>query len=222
VVHLLPHWNWDQAECHGLCKQGLDGAKTVDVWAYTNGESVELFLNKKSLGRKDIPLRRHVKWQVPFAPGELHAVSYRNGTQGVFAEDRVTTTGKAAAIALETQWPLHQRPLKADNTDTALVTVRLVDGQGKMVPTASAPLKFSLSGPGKMIGFGNGNPSCHEPDKPESPTQGSHSAWNGLARVVVQATKTAGQIQLHASGEGLKDVRLSISSSDLLSDIMVV
>jgi len=221
VVHLLPHWNWDQAECHGLCKQGPDGAKTVDVWAYSNGDAVELFLNKKSLGRKDMQLRRHVNWKVPFAPGELHVVSYRNGTQGVFAEKRVTTTGKAAAIALETEWPLHGS-LKADNTDTALVTVKLVDSNGNMVPTASASLKFSLTGPGKIIGLGNGNPSSHEHDKPDSPTQGSHSAWNGLARVVIQATKTAGQIKLQASGGSLKNAQLSISSSELADGVMVV
>ena len=40
VVHLLPqHWNWRPGEA-------------VEVWAYSNGAAVELFLNNVSLGRK--------------------------------------------------------------------------------------------------------------------------------------------------------------------------
>ncbi|MDZ7634762.1 MAG: DUF4982 domain-containing protein [Bacteroidales bacterium] len=39
VLHLFPHWNWSPGQ-------------TVDVWAYTNCDEVELFLNGVSLGRK--------------------------------------------------------------------------------------------------------------------------------------------------------------------------
>merc|ERR1712032_1584814 len=130
-----------------------------------NGDAVELFLNNKSLGRKDMKTCRHVNWHVPFAVGELRAVAYRKGAEQVFAKDTVATTGKASGIALETEWPL-SAALKADGTDTALVTVRLVDDVGNTVPTASAPLQFSLSGPAQIIGLGNGNPSSHEHDKP--------------------------------------------------------
>jgi beta-galactosidase len=41
TVHILPHWNW-------LDRVGQD----VPVFVYTNGDSAELFLNGKSLGRR--------------------------------------------------------------------------------------------------------------------------------------------------------------------------
>lgn len=41
TVHILPHWNWD-GKTHPI----------VPVYVYTNGDSAELFLNGKSLGRK--------------------------------------------------------------------------------------------------------------------------------------------------------------------------
>lgn len=41
TVHILPHWNWPDRI-----------GKNVPVYVYTNGDSAELFLNGKSLGRR--------------------------------------------------------------------------------------------------------------------------------------------------------------------------
>jgi len=41
TVHILPHWNWPQRV-----------GQNVPVFVYTNGDSAELFLNGKSLGRR--------------------------------------------------------------------------------------------------------------------------------------------------------------------------
>jgi beta-galactosidase len=43
-------------------------------------------------------------------------------------------------------------------------TVAVTDAQGRVVPVAANPVHFELSGPGKILGVGNGDPSCHEPD----------------------------------------------------------
>ena len=53
TVHILPHWNWPERV-----------GKTVPVFVYTNGDSAELFLNDKSLGKR-------VKGQVPEKPANL-------------------------------------------------------------------------------------------------------------------------------------------------------
>jgi beta-galactosidase len=39
------------------------------------------------------------------------------------------------------------------------------DSEGRIVPTANNEIVFQLSGPGQIIGTGNGNPSSHEADK---------------------------------------------------------
>lgn len=215
IVHIVPmHWNWESG-------------KNVDVWVYTNGDSVELFLNDKSLGRKKMNTCRHVSWQVPFAAGTLRAESYRNTSSKVFATETIETTGEPVAIVLETDWPL-SKALKADNTDTALVTVRLVDSKGRLVrnssPDSSTKLTFTLSGEGKIIGKGNGDPSNHEADKPDSSTSATHSIFNGLARIVLQSTHKAGKITLKAEGSGLKasTVTIKTGASSDASDVLVV
>jgi len=86
MLHLLPHWNWTRGD-------------TIDVWAYTNAEQVELYLNGAFLGvrRKTEPVS-HLMWRVAYKPGTLRAVARQNGivtTTGV-----VRTTGVPARVAL--------------------------------------------------------------------------------------------------------------------------
>ncbi len=84
MVHLLPHWNWP----------GFEG-KEIPVRCYTNCESVELFLNGKSLGEKRTRDTRdlHLEWMVPYAPGTLKAIARNNGN--VMCTDEVANHGNA-------------------------------------------------------------------------------------------------------------------------------
>eukprot|EP01065_Artemidia_motanka_P025116 TRINITY_DN2_c0_g1_i3.p1 TRINITY_DN2_c0_g1~~TRINITY_DN2_c0_g1_i3.p1 ORF type:complete len:808 (+),score=252.48 TRINITY_DN2_c0_g1_i3:52-2475(+) len=216
MVHVFPHWNWDSTECKGACTELMSGAKQVDVWAYANADTVELFVNGKSQGNQTMPFvkspmgrvaTRHVSWKVDYAPGTIMTKAYVNGS--LSAQDTVETTGSAVALRLSTEWPLKGQ-LKADGVDVALVTVELVDAKGRMVPTASAALSFSLEGAGRIIGLGNGDPDCHEHDRPASTTHGSRSAWNGLARAVLQSASTAGTIKLSVSAGGLTGASITI------------
>jgi beta-galactosidase len=92
------------------------------------------------------------------------------------------------------------------------VTIEVQDAQGRMVPTAGNKLSFKLSGPGKIIGVGNGDPGCHEADKPDSPDAATRSAFNGLCLAIVQATKNAGTIELEAFADGLDPAKIVIQS----------
>jgi beta-galactosidase len=42
--------------------------------------------------------------------------------------------------------------------------VAVTDAQGRVVPEAGNLVSFELSGPGRILGVGNGDPACHEPD----------------------------------------------------------
>jgi len=199
ILHLFPHWNWDTQQCtpRSNCRYDEEGRQLIDVWAYTNGASVELLLNSKSLGKRSMTTCRHVSWTVPYEAGELQAVSYAEDDK-VLARASVSTTGPAKTIDLSIDWPLE----KPQAGDTVLVRVQLLDGQGRLVPTASAPLTFTASGAAQILGVGNGDPSCHEADKPADTATASRTAWNGLARVVLQVTGTP--FKLEASGVGLQ------------------
>lgn len=191
VLHLLPHWNWTG-------KEGQD----VDVWCYSNCKQVELFLNGQSLGKKPMLQYSHLEWQVKYAPGTLSAVGYDD--QGkITARTKVETTGKPEAIALEPD----QTTLTADGKDISLVTVRIIDAQGRTVPVAANEVTFNVTGAGELLGVGNGDPDCHESDKGKK-----RCAFNGLCLAIVQSSDAAGAITIQADSPGLKSATASIEA----------
>lgn len=186
VLHLLPHWNW-----------AVRDKDPITVRAYTNADEVELFLNDQSLGRRPVPRGGYVEWPVVYAAGVLRAESWRAGKP--FASARVETSGDAATLVLTPD----RATLRADGEDCAIITVSARDDAGRAVPTAGDAVEFSVTGPGQIIGVGNGDPSCHEPDK------GSRrSLFNGLAQVIVQTARTAGPLTLTARAPGLPPATL--------------
>ena len=193
VVHLLPHWNW----------AGQEG-KPVDVWAYSNADRVELFLNGKSLGIQEMPKNGHVHWSVPYAPGTLEACAISGGS--VTATDKVETTGPPAALKLTTD----RTKLTADGEDVTMVEVDVVDAQGRIVPTAANVVTFSLSGAGRIAGVGNGDPSSHEPDQ-----AGQRSAFGGKCLVIVGAGDRPARLTLTARSPGLTGGTFSVPVSSL-------
>lgn len=147
VLHLLPHWNW----------AGREG-QSIDVRALSNCDEVELLLNGRSLGRQSMPRNGELKWAVPYAPGTLAAVGFKGGKR--VADTQVETAGPAAAVRLTPDRPA----INADAEDVAMVTVAVTDAAGRVIPTAGQKVSFELSGGGRILGVGNGDPSCHEPD----------------------------------------------------------
>lgn len=148
VVHLLPHWNW-----HG--KEGQE----IRVCAYSNCDEVELFLNKKSLGKKTMDPNGHLEWQVKYEVGTLEAIGYKKGVKA--GSDVVKTTLAPVNIKLLANWDA----IKVDSKDIALITVQTTDKNKLRVPTAKNELGFSIEGPGKIIGVGNGDPTSLEADQ---------------------------------------------------------
>ncbi len=181
VLHLFPHWNWP----------GKEGQE-VEVWCHSNLERVELFLNGKSLGAQDVRRDSHVMWKVPYAPGTLEARGSRGGQVVLTAKQE--TTGAAARILLAAD----RARVAADGEDVAVVEVRVVDAAGRLVRVADDEIAFRVSGSGKLIGVGNGDPSSHEPDK-----GATRHAFNGLCAAIVQAGREPGDLHLEATAPGL-------------------
>lgn len=189
VLHLFPHWNWE----------GREGEE-IAVWVHSNCDEVELFLNDVSLGKQTVKPLHHLEWKVKYAPGKLVAKGVRKGQA---LESVRVTTGAPAAIRLSAD----RDSLVADKADLAVVTVEVLDAAGRVVPTAGNKIAFKLAGPAALIGVGNGDPSCHEPDKGDS-----RSAFNGLAQAIVQTTRQSGEITLEATSPGLRPATLTLRS----------
>ena len=153
IVHVFPHWNLPQAG--GEVKEG----KEVRVWVYSNCDEVELFLNKKSLGKKIMERNSHLEWKVKYQPGTLEAIGYNKGKK--IASDKVQTTGEPDSIRLTSG----QHIIKADKEDIAILTVDVLDKKNMHVPTAGNEITFNIEGPAHIIGVGNGDPTSLEKDK---------------------------------------------------------
>ncbi|MEJ5352612.1 MAG: beta-galactosidase GalB [Melioribacteraceae bacterium] len=189
VLHVFPHWNWKEGQ-------------TIDVWAYTNCDEVELFLNGKSLGAKrKIGDDLHLMWRVKFVPGTIKAVGKKNGKEFLIKE--IKTAKEPYKISLEAD----RKIIKADGKDLSFVTVKILDKDGTLVPYADNLVNFEILGEGKIVGVDNGSQTSHEPFKANY-----RKAFNGLCLVVIQSNNKAGKIKLSAKSENLLPAEIEIET----------
>ena len=199
TVHLLPHWNWD----------GREGEK-VTVVCYTSGDEAELFVNGESAGRrkkikdagaivgKDSPdyykvaERYRISWEIPYEPGEIKVIAFRNGHP--IGEDFRKTAYKAAAVRLTPE-----QPELADG-ELGFVKVELEDEDGTVLPLAKDRVNFKVEGPGEIVAVGNGASDGLDSFAETS----SHPLYYGRALVIVRRTGGSGlPLKLTASVPGL-------------------
>lgn len=181
MLHVFPHWNWTAGD-------------TIDVWAYSNADEVELFLNGVSQGvkRKEGDVR-HLVWRLAYAPGTLRAVARKNGREWATAE--VKTAGAPARVALLPD----RSTIRADGSDLSFVTVTVLDSAGVAVPTAAHLVRLQVTGDARIAGVDNGDQISHEP------FQADHvKLFSGKALVIILAGRTPGAITLTATAEGLE------------------
>lgn len=189
---VVADWNWQDAK---------DSPLEVNV--YSSCDEVELFLNEKSLGKKQT--NRSTKfmaiYQVLYKEGQLKAVGYTNGKK--VNESILKTAGKLARIKLSA----NRKIIKADGRDLCYITAELVDENGVMNPKADNLLHFSIEGDATIAGVGNANPMSVE-----SYQQPQRKAWRGRCLVVIQSSHKAGNIIIKASSEELPDNTITIQS----------
>ena len=177
MLHLFPHWNW------------LPG-QTIDLWAYYNqADEVELFINGKSQGVKrkgsgnQLCTEYHVGWRVNYEPGEVKAVSRKNGK--TVCQQTIHTAGQPAAVRLTTDYR---------GRNLCFINVDIVDAQGNLCPWADNQLFFSTEGNASIVATDNGCQTSME--RFQEPQR---KAFFGRCMVVVR-----GSGRLHAQAIGLK------------------
>ncbi|MCX6105910.1 MAG: DUF4982 domain-containing protein [Proteobacteria bacterium] len=214
TVHILPHWNWPN-------KMG----QTVPVMVYTSGDSAELFLNGRSLGRQTkfpvnsalpanlaashnfdrsyygVTRSYRLRWDgVKFEPGELTAVAYR-GSQKI-GEARVLTAAPPTHLELVAD----RQEIRADGEDLSFITVTARDDHGTVDPDGSQMVQLQLAGPGQIVGVGNGDPNSLDPFVAKDVR-----LFHGQAVVIVRSIAgRAAQLKLEATTPRLREARSEI------------
>ena len=207
VVHIMPHWNWT----------GFEG-KSIPVRVFTNADSVEVFLNGKSLGSKNFPAdcehvtqvtkkgtstrsSLHLAWSIPYQAGELKAMAKKGGQ--VVVTDIIKTAGAPARIIAVAD----RSQIEAGDHDLSFIKVSILDKDGNVCPNAEPELQFNVSGDAATIAaLDNGDPTNHEF------FQGTqHKAFHGLALAVLKSHGDAtGSVTLKISGEGLDPATVTV------------
>ena len=173
--------------------------KEVEVWAQTNCEEVELFLNGRSQGRRRVEPLGHAQWQVTYEPGTLEAKGYRDGR--LVLTDKVETTGAPAAIRLTAD----RCRSFGDDGEIEIISAAIVDAEGRVVPYASNLITFNVLG-GRILGVSNGDPDSH--DSESGPLS---RAFHGLAQVILRSESMSPLLQIRASSPGLTPATMPLS-----------
>ena len=207
-TYIIGHWNYEKEI-------------KKPVYVVSTADSVELFLNGRSLGKGNQSHRYLFTFDdVPFEPGTLEAVasdgsSYKLETAGEPYQLKLT--------AIE-----NPEGTKADGADMVLFEVEVLDKQGRRCPLDDRMIHFTLWGEGKWIGgiATRNNKALQRPDdnRPEGLLDAAATknvsdnyvgamslpVECGVNRVLVRTTPNAGEINLSAYAEGVKPAALTV------------
>jgi beta-galactosidase len=215
MVHVVP-MNWTDFEVGDM----------VEVWAYANVETVELFLNGRSLGVRTYDPKvtdygkPYLETTEPtnddktFASGSYTSPNGSTGRlhltwQVPFEPGRLVAVARKNGVRVARDelrtagdpYTLRLTPDKhviaANGNSLSFVTVEVVDADGVVVPGANNLIEFSVSG-GVLAGLDNGRQESAEGYKGPA-----RSAFHGMALAIIQSTEDDGPITIRATSAGL-------------------
>ena len=184
MIHLMPHWN----------HPGHEG-EIMRVWAYTNCECAELFVDGVSHGKLELGLHDHAAWEVEYNPGKIEVIGYCGGKE--CCRDAHETTGSPVKLMLRCETP------DVKTGDTAIFTCYTVDDCGREVPNADSTVRFEVNKCGEISGTGSAV-FDHEPLK-----SNIRRMFAGKISAAVKC-KNSGTLRLYAYADGLCSARVDV------------
>lgn len=176
VLHIFPHWNL----------KGHEGEE-IDVWAYSNCDAVELFVNGKSLGKQNMPKNGHLSWKAIYQPGKVKAVGYKNGKKVL--TETIETTGNTTQL----------KTIETVNGDITVVDIFALDKKKRFVADACEEVSIKVAGNAEILGVGNGDSAWQAKERPlagENKQEFKVNLFNGCAQVIVKNNSEAISVSL--------------------------
>ena len=171
-----------------------DEGKPIQIDVYSPGDSVELFVNGKSLGMAKTD-RFTAKFETVYQPGVIEAVSYREGAE--LSRDRLETAGEPVRLVLRPE----SLQAKADGQSLLFVLVEFEDSQGRRVPGVRRELTAQVEGAARLLSFASANPITDE-----NYESGRITSFDGRAMAVLRTGHETGDARLTISCQGLDSV----------------
>lgn len=193
MIHLLPYWDHNDGQL-------------IDVIAYTNGASCELFVNGVSKGVQYIDREKgdvlHGLWIVPYEAGEITAKAYDESGREI-AADTKHSFGDPVSVSLRAE----RQEISADGKDIVFVVISVRDKDGYEVENARNRVTVFVEGAGVLAGMDNGDSTDYENYKTNS-----RLLFSGKAVAAVRSLKEEGNITVKAVSEGLSSGEITITT----------
>lgn len=162
---------------------------SVDV--YADADEVELILNGRSLGKQQVSGNYEVTFSVPYEPGTLKAVSYRDEKE-TGSMQLTTAQPEVHLVAVA-----DRTVLDADGEDVAYVTITLEDEQGNQNLYEQKRVTVLVEGAGSLAGMGNADPQAVE-----SYQDNTWPAYDGYLLAAIRSGTNEGDIIVTVKADG--------------------
>lgn len=174
--------------------EGQEG-KPIMIQVYGGGDSVELFVNGRSLGVLPCGSQNgyEAQFQTVYEPGELMAIAYENGQE--IGRTVLKTAGKPETVVLT-----------AEKYETLVfVNIDVVDENGILAADAQTPLSIKVEGAAELMAFGGVRALHHNGYESADTTAGE-----GHALAILKRTDKEGEIRVTVTGEKLKEQHIIV------------
>lgn len=189
-------YKWRDSNTHWNYKDG----ETVVVEVCSNYPIVELFINGRSLGNREMSPDRLFRWTIPYEAGTLTAKARLDGKE---ISTEMHTTTQPVGIKFTSDKDI----LKADGYDVAHLVVQLVDENGREVKTENTSVEFKVEGKVSWLGVDNGATNNIQDFKSKKLTTAK-----GRALAIIQSTREGGAITVTVNADGFEPQTITLNS----------
>lgn len=181
---------------------GYEG-KNIELVVFSAAEEVEVLVNGKSIGRKNVcmekPMPYTARFETVYESGEVIAVGYRDGKE--ISRDILVTAADPAFLKITPD----KTEMHADGHDLIYAQIDVCDKDGHTVPDAEIALKASVNGAGILAGFGSSAPVTDE-----NYTDDDAVTYRGRAMLIIRSGYDAGDCEVSVSAKAMDDAKLKI------------
>ena len=178
--------SWDWKGCEG---------KQAEIAVYNRGDSVELYLDGKLLGRNKT-VDYIAPFIIPYQSGELKAIIYKNDKP--IGETSICTPSDDLRI----------NAFPEDNAvergDIVFVDVNLEDESGNLIISKDRQIQVKVEN-GTLLAFGSAHPCNEQPYYKDT-----HKTYMGKLLAVIRADRGKLTVSFSAEGVGKKIVEIQV------------
>ena len=195
-IHLLPYWDWNEGE-------------KIDIKAYTNMDTLELFFNGVSQGKQDINHKNGKEpygyWQIEYHKGEIKAVAY-DSEGNIVAEEIKKSFGDPIKIILKPEIEKYGKLF--------FIQIMTADKNGTLVENARNYITFNVKGDADLVGMDNGDSTDYEEYKSKDEKTHTRRLFANRLIAIVRSKSINSSFEITAASKDLPNISLRYENNN--------